>query len=85
MENNQKPLVVIVDELREAIFSAVNNSKLSPTITGMVIKEIYEDIKSQCESFNHQERTTWKKSQITSNKSVTNPEMTTKPVETKED
>ena len=78
MEN--KPLIVIADELREKIFSAVNDSGLSPTIVGMILKDIYADIKNQCDAYDRQQRDEWQKSQESENTNtiVSEPNVVTK-------
>lgn len=45
MENN-KPISMIVEELKNNIISTINDSKLPICITEMIFKDIYEEIES---------------------------------------
>ena len=45
MENN-KPISIIIEELRNNIILTINNSKLPVCITEMIFKDIYEEIEN---------------------------------------
>ncbi|MCD2492481.1 hypothetical protein LQE92_07530 [Lacrimispora sp. NSJ-141] len=51
----QKPISMVISELREKVFDSINKSGLNPTIIRFVMKDIYIDIDSQAKVFEQQE------------------------------
>ncbi|QNM06086.1 hypothetical protein [Qiania dongpingensis] len=67
----QKPISMVISELREKVFDSINTSGLNPTIIRFVMKDIYIDIDSQAKAFERQEEEQYAKESSTENKEST--------------